>query len=213
MKLQQIPFMLLIPLLIVAAVFAAFPDAILRLLTVRDAPTPSDAIVLLAGSMTERAPTAAMLYRQGYAPRVLVSDDGIFSSYSPEYNRNLYQVEWAEEELVRLGVPRRAIVRLPCLGSGTIYESLATKGEMKASGSRTIIVVTSDYHTRRAGWTFRHTLGGGSIVQTFPARSEVGRRGLLVEVVKLVYYRVRFGLLRWHPEAKIIPIEKLKKQP
>lgn len=199
MKPKRTSLLILILLLMATAVFVASSGTILRLLTVGDAPRPADAIVLLAGSMKERAPTAAMLYRQGYAPRVLVSDDGIFSAWSTEYNRNLYQVEWAEEELVKLGVPRSAIVRLPCLGSGTIYESMATKREMGSSGIRSIIVVTSDYHTRRAGWTFRHTLGGAAKVQTFPARSEVGRQGLFVEVVKLVYYRVRFGVMGLEP--------------
>ena len=193
---QRITLIFLLLVLLITASFAVIPGSILRLLTVHNAPVHSDAIVLLAGAMKERAPTAAMLYRQGYAPRVLVSSDGVFSSWSAEHNRNLYNVEWAEEELVKLGVPRSVIIKLPCLGSGTIYESMATRDEIQGRGLRTIIVVTSDYHTRRAGWIFRHTLKkDASEVRTYPAQSQVGRSGLLVEAVKLVYYRVRFGVL------------------
>ena len=193
---QRITLIFLLLVLLTSASFAAFPGSILCLLTAHNTPVHSDAIVLLAGAMKERAPTAAMLYRQGYAARVLVSSDGIFSSWSAKHSRNLYNVEWAEEELVKLGVPRSAIIKLPCLGSGTIYESMATRDEIEARGLRTIIVVTSDYHTRRAGWTFRHTLGkDASEVRTYAAQSEVGRVELFVEAVKLVYYRVRFGVL------------------
>lgn len=188
-------------LLLLSAGVVALPGPLLRWLTIGDNPVPSDGIVLLAGSMHERAPTAAMLYRAGYAPRVLVSDDGIFSSYSPEHNRNLYQVEWAEEELVRRGVPRRALIRLPCLGKGTVYEALATRRAI-AGDIRSLTVVTSEYHTRRAGWIFQQVLGRRVAVLTFPAQSAgVGRGRLLAEVVKLVYYRVRFGMIGWYPKV------------
>ncbi|MBT1070289.1 YdcF family protein [Pelotalea chapellei] len=200
---RKIPLVLLVLFLLAVLALGLYPDTLRRMLTRHDTPVLSDAIILLAGSMKERVPTAARLYLSGYAPKVFVSDDGVFSSWSAEYNRNLYQVEWAEEELVKLGVPRQAIIKLSYLGSGTIYESMATKEEISRQGLRKIIVVTSDYHTCRAAWTFRHTLQGClSEVRTFPARSyTVGRAGLFVEVMKVGYYQLRFGLLGLDPKA------------
>lgn len=187
---------------LVAAIAALSPERLTRTLTRHDTLMASDAIVLLAGSMKERVPAAAMLYRDGYAPRVLLTNDGIFSSWSTHYDRNLYNVEWAEEELVKLGVPRHAITKLPFLGKGTVFEALAIKREVLKSGIRKLILTTSDYHTYRAHWIFQRLLRHLFVeVRVFPARSfNVSYRGLLLEVVKIFYYQIRFGLLEIVPD-------------
>jgi uncharacterized SAM-binding protein YcdF (DUF218 family) len=162
----------------------------------------SDAIVLLSGNYKERAPAAAMLMRNGYADKIILTNDGVFSSWSIKYNRNLYQVEWAEEELVKLGVPRERIVTLPFYGSGTIYDALAVKRYLLASGLKKIILVTSDYHMRRALWTFRHVLDGVTKeIAVFPARSAgIGFKAITVEYVKFAGYFLRYGLFKREPE-------------
>ena len=172
-------------------------------LTLHDTPARSDAIVLLAGNHKERAPAAAMLYRDGYAPLIILTNDGLSSGWSTKYNRNLYQIEWAEEELVKLGVPREKILKLPFYGSSTMFDALAVKRYLFRSGMKKIIVVTSDYHTRRALWTFRHTLKEYTTdIAIFPAPSfGVGARGLALEYGKFGYYLLRYGLLGLVPEA------------
>ena len=167
------------------------------LLTVKQPLVISDAMVLLAGATGERAPVAAKLYHDGFAPLIFISNDGVFSSWSQQHLRNLYNVEWAEERLVQLGVPRTALVKLPFLGSGTIYEALSVKRTLSGTGINRLLVVTSDYHTRRALWTFRRVLKSVPIeARVFPAESShVGRKCLTLELLKLAYYRVRFGLI------------------
>jgi len=162
-------------------------------LTVHKPLAQSDAIVLLAGNHKERAPAAAMLYRDSYAPLVILTNDGTFSSWSTKYNRNLYQVEWAEEELITLGVPRDRIAKLPFYGSSTMFDALAVKRYLFKSGLKKIIVVTSDYHTRRALWTFRHALKEYTTeITIFPAKSfGVATRSLVVEYVKFGYYLLK----------------------
>lgn len=179
-------------------------------LTLHDTPARSDAIVLLAGSHKERAPAAAMLYRDGYAPLVILTNDGVSSGWSAKYNRNLYQIEWAEEELVELGVPREKILKLPFYGSSTMFDALAVKRFLFRSGAKKIIVVTSDYHTRRALWTFRHALKEyTSDIAVFPAPSSgIGARGLSLEYGKFGYYLLRYGLLGLVPEANEVPAKK-----
>lgn len=175
-------------------------------LTTHDTLAKSDAIVLLAGNHKERAPAAAMLYRDGYAPLVILTNDGMFSSWSTKYNRNLYQVEWTAEELVKLGVPREKILMLPFYGNATLFDALAVKRYLFKSGLKKIIVVTSDYHTRRALWTFKHVLKEyPSDVLAFPAKSfGISARNLALESVKFVYYQFRYGLLGMVPEANEI---------
>ena len=109
-------------------------------LTVHSSLHSSDAIVLLGGSFKERAPAAAMLYKDGYAPLVLLNNDGLFSGWSTKYNRNLYQIEWAEEELVKLGVPREKIVKLPYYGSSTMFDALGVKRYLLKNGLKKIII-------------------------------------------------------------------------
>jgi uncharacterized SAM-binding protein YcdF (DUF218 family) len=179
-------------------------------LTLHDTPARSDAIVLLAGNHKERAPTAAMLYRDGYAPLIILTNDGVSSGWSARYNRNLYQVEWAEEELVELGVPREKILKLPFYGSSTMFDALAVKRSLFRSGMKKIIVVTSDYHARRALWTFRHALKEYTTdIAIFPAPSfGIGSRSLPLEYGKFGYYLLRYGLLGLVPEANELPAKK-----
>lgn len=181
-------------------------------LTVHDTLAQSDAIVLLAGNHRERAPAAAMLYRDGYAPLVILTNDGLFSSWSTTYNRNLYQVEWAAEELVRLGVPPEKILKLPFYGNATLFDALAVKRHLFRSGMKKIIIVTSDYHTRRALWTFKHVLKEyPADIVVFPAQSfGVSRSNLALESVKYAYYLFRYGLLGLVPEANEIPLTRGK---
>lgn len=170
----------------------------------------SEAIFLLAGSMKERLPAAAMLYRENYAPLVILANDGVLSEWSPEYNRNLYQVEWAEEELVDLGVPREKIVKLPFYGSATMFDVLAAKKYLLKNNLKRIIVVTSDYHTRRAYWTFRHELKNyTSDIFVYPAQSfGIGMRAITLEYVKFVYYVLKYGWLGLVPDLTEVTLKK-----
>jgi uncharacterized SAM-binding protein YcdF (DUF218 family) len=161
----------------------------------------TDAIVLLAGNFHQRAPAAAFLFRNGNVGKVILTNDGVFSGWSDKYNRNLYQIEWAEEKLVALGVPRERIVKLPFYGSGTIYDALAVKRYALSSGMHKMILVTSAYHMRRALWTFRKVFSGESVeVTAHPAVSgETSLKFKAAEAAKLVYYYVKFGLLGFVP--------------
>ena len=160
--------------------------------------------------MKKRAPTAASLYHDGYAPLVILANDGVFSGWSIKYNRNLYQVEWAEEELVKLGVPREKIVKLPFYGSSTMFDVLAAKKYLLKKGLKKIIIVTSDYHTRRAYWTFRHELKGyTSDISVFPAKSTgIGTKDIAEEYAKYIYYLLRYGLLNMEPDMTEIVLKK-----
>lgn len=162
----------------------------------------TDAIVLLAGNFRERAPEVARLYREGAAPLVILTNDGIFSSWSQKYQRNLYNIEWTTELLVELGVPRSAIVHLPFFRSGTIYDGLATREYVLKNGLGSLLLVTSDYHTRRALWSFRKVFSKEPVlIGIVPVNS--GMHGwvrdhwrmcleIATEAVKSAYYYVRF---------------------
>lgn len=161
-----------------------------------------DAIVVLAGSYLERVPVAAKLFNGGHAAIIILANDGVRGGWSRKYQRNLYQIERAEELLVESGVPRERIVRLPFYGSGTVYDTLAVGRYARAHNLGRLLLVTSDYHVRRTLWTFRCVLRDRpleiSVFSVCSAGSVV--KETVLESVKLLYYKIRFGLLGLLPE-------------
>jgi len=162
-------------------------------------PAPgSDAIVLLAGDHHERAPVAAALYKAGYAPMVLLTNDGVLGGWSGKYGRNLSLVEWTEEKMVSLGVPRARIVKLPFHGSATMQDAFAVKRYVLEHGLKKIVIVTSDYHLRRAMWTFRKAFHGSPVGlsgYTAASGSTGAWRRTIMENMKFLYYLIRYGLV------------------
>lgn len=161
----------------------------------------ADALVLMAGSPAERVPVLVRLYQEGVAPRILLTNDGVLGAWSTEHQRNLYHVEWAEVELLKRQIPQAAIVKLAFSASGTIHDALHTRDHVLADGGiRSLVVVTSDYHTRRTLWTFKEVFSGDPVaLRVYPAAS-LPQRGmkdnlviLTTELVKLMFYRVRYG--------------------
>ncbi len=157
----------------------------------------ADALVVMAGSPHERLPTVADLYHRGTAPRILLTNDGISGAFSSAHQRNLYLVEWAEVDLLERGVPPEAIVKLDFIASGTVYDALNTRAFVRTDDAiQSLLVVTSDYHTRRTLWTFEKVFADDPVaIRIFPADSPPRRaverlRLQSVELLKSVCYRV-----------------------
>ncbi|NVN97965.1 MAG: YdcF family protein [Geobacteraceae bacterium] len=161
------------------------------------------AIIILSGSYKERAPAAALLMRNGYADKVLITNDDLFSGWSQKYHRNLYQNEWAEEELVSLGVPREKIVKLPFKVTSTMAEAVVASEFIRKERLGSVIIVTSDYHARRALWAFRLIMKGFSTeVMVYPALSHYnGFRANAVELCKLLFYQIKYGFFGLIPKT------------
>jgi len=120
-----------------------------------DAPQPSDVILVLAGETEHRPARAMQLLDQGYGRRVVMDVPAAAKIYG------VSERQFAEKYIGSL--PEAAAVRIcPIEGLSTLEEShdvekcLASEDE---SGSR-ILIVTSDYHSRRALSIFRHELPG-----------------------------------------------------
>jgi uncharacterized SAM-binding protein YcdF (DUF218 family) len=168
----------------------------------------ADAVVALAGSSAyvERARRAAEIVREGRATKVLLTDDGQLSGWSNESESNPRFVERAAAELARAGVPSADIETLPQTVSSTEDEAVLVREYARERGLRSIMLVTSGYHSRRALWTFRRAFEGSGIsvgiepVAPGAQTPNVGawwlspRGWQLVagEYVKLVYYRLRY---------------------
>jgi len=169
-----------------------------------DAAARADAIVVLAGSSTyvERARKAAALFRDGRAPGVVLTNDNLVGGWSEAEQRNPLFVERAAEELRRGGVPAERIEIIWRPVSSTHEEAARVREYAAARGLRSLTVVTSAYHARRARRTFRRVLSGSGIAvgleavapgeQSPPTATwwlgRLGWRMVAGEYVKLVYY-------------------------
>ena len=173
------------------------------------APIPSaDALVVLSGSAAyiERTHKAAELYRQGRAPVVLLTDDQTRGPWSSALQTNPYFVDRARDELIKEGVPAEQIRIVPGSASGTHGEMEILQQYATAQGLRSVLLVTSPYHSRRALRTFRQGFAGTGVIVGLETASagiqtpspafwwvrEEGWRTIGGEYVKLVYYWFRY---------------------
>lgn len=127
----------------------------------------ADAIIVLSGSYVykERTEKAAELYRRGIAPKIFITNDGERDRWSKDENANRPFVELEQEVLIANGVPREAIIVLPKLVAGTDEEAFELVNNLDVYSIRSVVVVTSGYHSRRALWTFDKIVGSkGAVV-------------------------------------------------
>jgi len=113
-----------------------------------DDPAKADIVVVLAGdSNGNRVLKAAELVRQGFAPRALVS--------GPYMHYQNHESELAIPFAVKHGYPAEYFVPFPNYVTSTRAESRVIVRYLRYMGIRRYLLVTSDYHTRRAGKLFR----------------------------------------------------------
>lgn len=134
-------------------------------LIVRAELSRADAIVVLSGSATyvERTRRAAQLLGEGRAPVVVLTNDNEASGWSSAEQRNPLFVERAVGELRRAGVSADQILVLPGEISSTYDEALLLRQYALTNNVRSLLVVTSAYHSRRALWTLRHVFAGSGV--------------------------------------------------
>ena len=116
---------------------------------IEDSFEKADAIVVLSDDnfYADRASRAAELFRQGKAPLVVASGRRL--------RPNAGIAELMEHDLIERGVPKERILRVPHESDGTREEAEALVRVARQKNWRSIIVVTSNYHTRRARYIFR----------------------------------------------------------
>src|SRR5579859_62837 len=131
---------------------------------VEDTLEPSDAIIVLSDDnfYADRATRAAQVYRQGLAPLVVASGRRL-RPYAGI-------AELMEHDLVERGVPKDKIVRAVHDADSTRMEAQALAQVAIQHKWRTFIIVTSNYHTRRARYIFEHVFPAGSIIHVTGAR-------------------------------------------
>lgn len=129
-------------------------------LTVEDALTPADVILVFPGEVYSRATRAVEVYEAGLARTVVMprAEDPVGDTLGLLPN----STDAMAVVMQRLGVPREAIVVLETPGGSTSTRDDARifRQYVERHDVRRVIAVTSMYHTRRARWALRRTLTG-----------------------------------------------------
>jgi uncharacterized SAM-binding protein YcdF (DUF218 family) len=177
-------------------------------LVVRATLPRADALVVLAGSSTyvERTHRAAQLFAEGVASRIVLTNDNFRGGWSASQERNPLFVELAAEELKRQGVPADKIEIVPGVVLSTYDEITRVREYSVARGLRSILVITSAYHSRRAWWTLRQVFRDSNVAIGLDVAAPgdqspqpatwwlhtLGWKLVPGEYVKIIYYRWKY---------------------
>jgi uncharacterized SAM-binding protein YcdF (DUF218 family) len=126
----------------------------------------ADAIFVLAGTRAERPLEAVELYRAGYAPYIVLSPGRPEPSEFWLWQRGIAfpsDSAMIRDVMIQLGVPAPAIVIAGRTIDNTAEEAIRLRNLARDRGWHKVIIVTSKYHTRRAGFAFRRALKGTGI--------------------------------------------------
>ena len=124
----------------------------------------SDALIVLSDDnfYADRATRAAELFREGKAPLVVACGRRLRPGTGID--------ELMEHDLIERGVPKDRILRFAEDADSTRDEAEALAKLAKTKKWRAAIVVTSNYHTRRARYIFRRVFPQGIEVRIASAR-------------------------------------------
>jgi len=115
-------------------------------------PREADALIVLAGDHTGgRVDRAVALFREGFVP------EGPFVISGGELYPGTTWAELMRDRAVAAGVPSERCVLQG--RSRTTVEDAAFSKDLLPAGTRTVLLVTSDFHTARAASEFRALLG------------------------------------------------------
>ena len=131
---------------------------------VDDPAAHADAIVVLGDDnfYADRSTHAAELFRQGVAPEVVASGRRL--------RPNAGVSELIEHDLVERGVPKERIERFAHDADSTVGEAVELANLARDRHWKGVVVVTSNYHARRARYIFDRIFPTGITVSVASAR-------------------------------------------
>lgn len=132
-------------------------------LVLEDTLQTAEAIVVLNGSAPLRVLEAARLYKDGWAPKIILSQSlrrGDFYAFEALGIKIVQEHEYDREALLRSGVPDHDIMIIEEEAANTLAELRAVLRILQPPEDATLIVVTSNYHTRRTAAIWNYLTDG-----------------------------------------------------
>jgi uncharacterized SAM-binding protein YcdF (DUF218 family) len=207
----------LLVLCAVALALALFGEPLLkgmaRTWIVNEPLAKADAVIVLRGGLQDRPFEAARLYREGFAPRVLIV--GFKPSPTDQMGFTRRENEVVKQVLLKRGVPEAAITEIGGNVSSSVGESQAVREWVTTNRFKRVIIPTEMFQTRRVRWLFGKQMAaaGASIVveaiepREYSAaawwRHEEGLIAFQSEVTRWLYERVKYrGEIRLDREPR-----------
>ena len=172
-------------------------------------PEKTDIIVVLNGRDTERSLAAVDLYKGGYANLIILAQgskqpgcDEFWKRVSKNFNGKIF----FQRAIEAMGIPENSFKLIGDGVSSTYDEAKATRRFMRQNGYKSILLVTSKWHSKRAYLTFKSALKNDGIkVIVHPSKydtfnpdawwkNENDTEEVFGEYVRLAYYILRFRL-------------------
>jgi len=161
--LGRIAVILLLMVFLVYIIHPYFLEALANYLVVQDKLEKADIILVLAGdSNGERVAQAVDLYKNGYAPKILMSGGPVM--WGETYAENM------KRQALFLGVPGKDIL-LQDRSESTYEDAKYSAETLRNKGMRTIILVTSPFHMRRALRTVKRQFGADFKIIAYPVQT------------------------------------------
>lgn len=139
----------LLILFLIGAIFLLLAGRLLLI----DRPEHADAILVLAGETQVRPQKGLQLLQQGYAPRLILdvnNQERIFTFSLPELAQRWEQSFPQNQQMSVCSI----------MGLSTRDEAHEAANCLKRFNAHNVLIVTSDFHTRRAFSIFQHELPG-----------------------------------------------------
>jgi uncharacterized SAM-binding protein YcdF (DUF218 family) len=202
-RLKWVFFVLALLYVLISAYHGLVLMSMGRYLVVAHPPEKSDLIVCLGGGNVERGLAAADAYRRGLAPHVFVAREIIPDGYDILKQRGVSYPESRDLMILmlkELGVPESAILTRDTPSESTVMEAGLVRKLVREKNYRSLILVTSPTHSRRAFLAFKKAMAGDEVsILVIPSsyskydpeawwKNPKQLREVLLEYQKLVYY-------------------------
>lgn len=161
-------------------------------------PEKSDAICILLGDFRVRPLRAAELYHRGFADQILIVDfpeDMLYGSLESQL---------AQVMTMRAGVPHEKLVLIRGKVTSTEEEARFYLKYAQEHQLKSLLIVTSSFHTRRSRWIFQKVFAGSNIRLSYAAarqpfidesnwfKTDEGLVTYFSETLKTIYYYFRY---------------------
>jgi len=198
---------ILVVLIFAAVIFLSYEhilNGMGQFLVIEQEPEKADVIVVLNGRDTERCLAAVDLYNKGYANLIILAHgpkqpgcDEFWKRVGKNFNSKIF----FQRALEAMGVPEDAFKLIGDGVTSTFDEAQAAKAFLRENGYKSIILVTSKWHSKRAYLTFKSAFKNDEGIKIVPHASkydsfdpdrwwkkEVDAEVVFGEYVRLIYY-------------------------
>jgi uncharacterized SAM-binding protein YcdF (DUF218 family) len=202
-------FTVIILLLILWGYHPAFLKIAGNYLVLEHKPEKADLIVCLGGDNIERGLAASDAYNAGLSPLIYISRPQVSDGYDMLEGKNVKYPEEAdllEIFLKDLKIPEKAVIRDDTYVENTFDEAVQVKKEVVKRGFKSLIIITSPTHSRRAWRTFKKVFEGTGVrLTSLPSsyskynpetywRERRYLKDVILEYQKLLFYVLKYGI-------------------